>query len=178
MIPLPGHFFDMVGFRTKDDVVYLADCLSGKETLDKYQIGFLYDVAAYLDTLERVKEMQAALFVPAHAAETKEIAPLAQYNIDKVLEIAENIVGICREPICFEKILQRLFRDYGQQYKETRLKLVGEHYVEWEDSDSWRDRKYCRLQGGKPGESAEKAACRCACDHDKECNGVYHSGRI
>ena len=25
MIPLPGHFFDMVGFRTPDDVVFLAD---------------------------------------------------------------------------------------------------------------------------------------------------------
>lgn len=45
-IPLPGHFFDMVGFRTQEDVVYLADCLSSKETLDKYRIGVLYDVAA------------------------------------------------------------------------------------------------------------------------------------
>lgn len=35
MIPLPGHFFDMAGFRTPDDVIYLADCLSSKETLDK-----------------------------------------------------------------------------------------------------------------------------------------------
>ena len=50
MIPLPGHFFDMVGFRTPDDTVYLADCLSSQETLEKYQIGFIYDVAAYLET--------------------------------------------------------------------------------------------------------------------------------
>ena len=45
IIPLPGHFFDMVGFRTPDDVVYLADCLSSRETLDKYQIGFFADPA-------------------------------------------------------------------------------------------------------------------------------------
>ena len=44
IIPLPGHFFDMIGIRTPEDVVYLADCLSSKETLDKYQIGFIYDV--------------------------------------------------------------------------------------------------------------------------------------
>ena len=25
VIPMPGHFFDMVGFRTPDDVVFLAD---------------------------------------------------------------------------------------------------------------------------------------------------------
>jgi len=66
-IPLPGHFFDMVGFRAPDGVVFLADCLSSRKTLEKYKIGVLYDVAAYLDTLERVKQLQAPLFVPAHA---------------------------------------------------------------------------------------------------------------
>lgn len=50
MLPLSGHFFDMVGFRTPDDTLYLADCLSSRETLDKYRIGFIYDVSAYLET--------------------------------------------------------------------------------------------------------------------------------
>ena len=30
IISLPGHFFDMVGFRTPDNVIYLADCLSSR----------------------------------------------------------------------------------------------------------------------------------------------------
>jgi hypothetical protein len=47
VIPLPGHFFDMVGYRSADGAVYLADCPSSRETLEKYQITFLYDVAAY-----------------------------------------------------------------------------------------------------------------------------------
>ena len=67
LIELPGHFFDMAGFRTGDDVVYLADCLSSRETLEKYQIGFIYDVGAYLKTLEMVKTLRAKLFVPSHA---------------------------------------------------------------------------------------------------------------
>ena len=67
IIQLPGHFFDMVGFRTPDDVVYLADCLSSRETLEKYRIGFIYDIAAYLETLEMVKTLEAKIFVPAHA---------------------------------------------------------------------------------------------------------------
>ena len=66
LIPLPGHFFDMVGFRTPDNVVYLADCLSSRETLDKYQISFIYDVASYLKTLEMVKTLKATMFVPAN----------------------------------------------------------------------------------------------------------------
>ena len=92
IILLKGHFFDMVGFRTPDDTVFLADCLSSKETLDKYQIGFIYDVAEYLKTLETVKSIKAKMFVPAHAPATDDIAGLADINIAKVHEIADKIL--------------------------------------------------------------------------------------
>ena len=134
MIPLPGHFFDMAGFRTPGGVVYLADCLSSRETLDKYQIGFIYDVAAYLKTLEMVKSMQARMFVPAHAEASENVADLAQYNIGKVLEIADRIVSICRQPRCFETILQRLFTDYGLTMNFEQYVLVGStvrSYLAW-----------------------------------------------
>ena len=134
IIPLPGHFFDMVGFRAPDDVVYLADCLSSRETLDKYQIGFIYDVAAYLKTLEMVKSLRAKMFIPAHAAASEDVADLAQYNIDKVLEIADKIIGICQEPLCFEAILQKLFADYGLTMNFEQYVLVGStvrSYLAW-----------------------------------------------
>lgn len=41
IIPLKGHFFDMVGFKTLDGTVFIADCLSSSETLNKYKIGFI-----------------------------------------------------------------------------------------------------------------------------------------
>ncbi len=125
IINLPGHFFDMVGFRTKDNVVFLADCLSSKETLEKYQIGFIYDVAAYLDTLERVKTMQADIFIPSHAEATKDITELAQYNIDKVNQIAGEIIRICKVPVCFEDILQQLFNNFGLIMNYQQYVLVG-----------------------------------------------------
>lgn len=134
IIPLPGHFFDMVGFRTPDDVIYLADCLSGVETLDKYQISFIYDVAAYLKTLETVKSLRAKMFVPAHAAASENIVDLAQYNINKVLEIADKISSICQEPLCFEKILQKLFKDYELAMNFEQYVLVGStvrSYLAW-----------------------------------------------
>lgn len=134
LLQLPGHFFHMVGFRSPDDVVYLADCLSSRETLDKYQIGFLYDVAAYLDTLEKVKTMQAAAFVPAHAQVTEDIAPLAQYNIDKVHQIADHMVELCAEPVIFEELLKKLFDDYGLTLTFEQYVLVGstvKSYLAW-----------------------------------------------
>ena len=134
LLQLPGHFFHMAGFRSPDDVVYLADCLSSRETLDKYQIGFIYDVAAYLDTLEKVKVMQAAAFVPAHAEVTENITPLAQYNIDKVHEIADHMVALCAEPVIFEELLKKLFDDYGLTLTFEQYVLVGstvKSYLAW-----------------------------------------------
>lgn len=134
LIPLPGHFFDMVGLRTPDDIVFLADCLSSQATLDKYQISYVYDVAAYLDTLERVKEMQATLFVPAHANATEDIAPLAQYNIDKVNEIAGHILDFCAAPHTFEEVLQHLFTSYDLAMTFEQYALVGStvrNYLSW-----------------------------------------------
>lgn len=133
-ISLPGHFFDMVGFRTNDDVVYLADCLSSKETLDKYQIGFIYDVESYLKTLEMVKKLDAKIFVPSHAEMTENIVPLAQFNIDKVYEIAEKITEICKEPLCFEQILQKVFTEYNLTMTFEQYVLVGStvrSYLTW-----------------------------------------------
>lgn len=125
MIPLPGHFFDMTGFRSADGVVYLADCLSSRETLDKYHISFIYDVAAYLDTLRRVMQMQAKLFVPAHAEPSAGIASLAQENLDRVEETAARIEELCAGPKTFEKLLQAIFSGYGLQMDFSQYVLVG-----------------------------------------------------
>ncbi len=133
-INLPGHSFEMVGFRTDDDVVYLADCLSSKETLDKYRIGFIYDVGAYLQTLEMVKTMKAKLFIPSHAAAVEDITELAQYNIDVVMEIAEAIVRFCGDPRTFEEILQQLFEEYSLTMTYEQHVLVGStvrSYLAW-----------------------------------------------
>ena len=84
VIDLPGHFFDMIGIRTPDGVAFIADCLNSKETLDKYRFTFIYDVEAYLHTLEQVGKMQAKMFVPAHAKPTEDIKHLVEYNTSKV----------------------------------------------------------------------------------------------
>ncbi len=134
IIPLQGHFFDMVGFQTPDDVVYLADCLSSKETLDKYKVVFLYDIEKYLNTLERIKTLKAKIFVPAHAPITDNIAELAEYNICKVNETANHIFELCKQSICFENILQKLFDDFELKMNFEQYVLVGStvrSYLAW-----------------------------------------------
>lgn len=124
-ISLPGHCVNMVGFRTPDNVVYLADCLCSEETLEKYQISFLYDVAAYLDTLEMVKTLKAALFVPAHAPATDSIRELADYNIQQVHSIAKRLAAMCSAPIGLDDLLQTVFTQFGLTMSFEQYALVG-----------------------------------------------------
>ena len=134
VIPLPGHFFHMAGFRTPDNVVFLADCVSSPETLEKYRIGFIYDVQAYLDTLDKIETLEAEIFVPSHAEPTNGIHALAELNRRTVLEISDRIIELCAEPQNFEKILQQIFSDYGLAMNFEQYVLVGStvrSYLAW-----------------------------------------------
>lgn len=78
--------------------------------------------------------MTAALFVPALADATGEIVSLAQYNIDKVMEIAERITDLCCEPRCFVVVLRELFVGYGLQMNFEQYVLIGStvrSYLSW-----------------------------------------------
>lgn len=134
IILLPGHFFDMVGFRMPDGVVFLADCISSRATLEKYAVSFIYDVGAYLETLDMVEKMEGAMFVPAHAEASANITELVRYNRDKVHEVAERILAICETPANFERILQEVFKVYGLAMNFEQYVLVGStvrSYLSW-----------------------------------------------
>ena len=134
VIPLYGHAADQVGYRTPDDVVFLGDALVSRETLDKYRISYIYDVGAYLDTLRRVKELHAALFVPAHAEATEDILPLADYNIAATMEIGDDILGLLATPHTAEGVLKALFDRYGLTLGFGQFALAGSTvraYLAW-----------------------------------------------
>ena len=125
VLPLPGHFFDMVGYRMPDGVCFMADCVSSAATLEKYRVGYIYDVKAYLETLDYIETLEAPVFVPAHTETVSDMRELAALNRNVVLEIIDKILYICAEPVNFEKILQRIFSDYGLVMSFEQYALVG-----------------------------------------------------
>ena len=134
VIPLPGHSFDMVGYRTPDGVAFLADCVSSEATLEKYGIGYLFDVQATLATLDAIERLEAKLFVPSHASVCEDIRPLARLNRAKVIEAGERILSLCREPIGFDALLARVFESYGLPMTVQQHALIGStvrSYLSW-----------------------------------------------
>lgn len=133
-VALPGHFFDMTGIRVPDGTVFIADCVSSPQTLEKYGVTFIYDVAQYLATLDKIETMEAEVFVPSHAEVTKDIRPLAAANRAKVYEIREKIAGICTSPQTIDSIIQTIFKSYRLTMSMEQYVLVGStirSYLSW-----------------------------------------------
>ncbi|MBQ3568749.1 MAG: MBL fold metallo-hydrolase [Anaerotignum sp.] len=122
---LPGHFWDMIGVKTPDDVYFLADCIFGENTVNKYHISFFYDIAAQFETLDMVEKLEGKLFIPAHAEPMEDIKPLVKLNRDKSLEILDVLLEICKEPMHFELILKKVFEHYELTMDHAQYVLVG-----------------------------------------------------
>lgn len=122
---LPGHFWDMIGVKTPDDVYFLADCIFGEGTVNKYHISFFYDIAAQFETLDMVEKLEGKLFIPAHAEPMEDIKPLVALNRNKSLEILELLLELCQTPMPFEHILQKVFAHYQLTMDYGQYVLVG-----------------------------------------------------
>lgn len=125
IIPLEGHYFGMFGVKTDDGVWFLADCVMGENILQKYHVGFIYDVAAYLSTLDKVETLEGKWFIPAHAPVCQDIKPLAAANRKKVLAISEKLLEWCQQPRIFEDILKLVFDEYQLTMDWNQYVLVG-----------------------------------------------------
>lgn len=125
LLPLPGHSPDMVGFLTEEGTAYLADCVSSEETLGKYGIGYMWDPETARKTMESVKTLGAARYVPSHAPVTEDIAALADKNIAAVDGVFGTILSLCGEAITFEKLLKKVFDAYNLQASVQQYALIG-----------------------------------------------------
>ncbi len=122
---LPGHFWDMIGFKTPDNIYFLADCVSSESILNKYHISFIYDVRKYLETLDFISTLKGKLYIPAHTEATENIAALADVNRKKVYEIIDLLLEFCQTPSTAEELLKKIFDYYHLVMDASQYVLVG-----------------------------------------------------
>jgi glyoxylase-like metal-dependent hydrolase (beta-lactamase superfamily II) len=122
VLDLRGHSLGMVGFRTSDNVLFVADTLFSEEILGKYKISYCADVKAALETLERLEALEAAWFVPCHAAPSEDIRGLVAANRRAFETVSALLAEVAKVPAIreelFARVLERLhvaldFVQYG-----------------------------------------------------------------
>lgn len=119
IISLPGHSFDMIGVRTPDDVVFLADAVLSKNTWENYKLPFFYSVNKAMETLENISKLEARFFVPSHNAPVEDIKELAQYNIEKLKEKKQMVFELC-ESQSFESLFELVVKDQEIEMKTPK----------------------------------------------------------
>lgn len=124
-IVLKGHFFDMIGIKTDDDVYFLADSLFSEETITKYHLFFIYNVKEYLNTLDYLSTLKGKMFIPSHCEAAKDISYLIEINRNKIKEIIEKIYNVCQKEMTFEGILKYIFDEYNLTMNENQYVLIG-----------------------------------------------------
>ena len=124
-ISLPGHFFDMIGLKTPDNIIFIADSLFSEEIINKYHLFFLYDVKAHLETLEKLKTIEAEVFIPSHGIPSSSIKKLIDINESKVREIISTILFFCERPVAFDEILSRVCKKYKIDLNANQYVLVS-----------------------------------------------------
>lgn len=122
---LKGHFFDMIGIKTSDDIVFLGDSIFSEETISKYHLFFIYDVREYLNTLEKLKNIGGKLFIASHCEATENLSKLIELNKNKIKEIIETIYKMCEKDITFEEILKNTFDKYNLTMNANQYVLIG-----------------------------------------------------
>lgn len=122
---LKGHFFDMIGIKTSDNVYFLADSLFSKETITKYHLFFIYDVREFLNTLDYLNTLNGNLYIPSHCEATNNISSLIELNRNKVQDIIDKIYNVCEKEMSFEEILKYIFDEYNLTMNANQYVLVG-----------------------------------------------------
>lgn len=94
VVPLPGHAPNQVGYGF-GGTLFCGDVFFPSETLAKHPVPFCADIGRALDTLRRLPEMPYQRFAPGHGPALADPAAECRANADRLLVIADIILGAC-----------------------------------------------------------------------------------
>lgn len=121
---LPGHHYDMVGFKTSDNVYFVADSIGNKDTIYSQHILLIYDVEGYLESLHKLEGLNGEIVVPSHSEVTTNIVPLCKINEQKISEIINVIIQLVSKPSTLESIVKGIFDHYKIRISYNKFLLI------------------------------------------------------
>ncbi len=95
---LPGHSIAQVGVLTPDDILFCADAFFTEEFLEKFKFTFLVDVSQTVESLERLKGVDAQL-VQSHGGPVENAEAAIDHNLARIDKNVETIRGLADLPI-------------------------------------------------------------------------------
>lgn len=129
-LPLPGHYFSMVGVEYKCkatgySALFSSDAFFGRAHIAKYSIPYLFDVKEFLQTLDALDKTDYERYIPSHgevltsAHETLEMNQIAvKAAIKSVTNALSNGGKTC------EEVLKCVADEYSLKLKTRQYALI------------------------------------------------------
>ena len=121
---LKGHHYDMVGYKTDDDVYFVADAIGNRDTIYSEHILLIYDVKGYIDSLNLLKSFNGNYIVPSHSYVTKNITDLVNINLEQINQIIELILDKLSIQKTLEQLVKEIFDYYNLRISNNKYLLV------------------------------------------------------
>lgn len=147
--PLPGHFFEMIGVMTPDQVFFIADSLFPENVINKYHLFYLLDIKSHFATLDKLGKVEAELFIPSHGEPTSKLDALIKANKNKIEEILAKVLGICVEAVTIDDVLAEICTLYQISLNATQYVLLSNTIRSYLTYLYEEDLIDCCFEGGK-----------------------------
>lgn len=150
---LPGHYFDDIGVLVCKDssnpILFLGDCLLGKDLLKTHLIPYVYNVKFFKKSLKKISKIKAKTIIPSHSeiiTTEESFQNLIKLNEDKVLQVEEILLDIFKKERTFEQGMKKIGSQRNINFSLTSYLLVG-HAVRSYLSSLIEDKKLsCKME--------------------------------
>jgi glyoxylase-like metal-dependent hydrolase (beta-lactamase superfamily II) len=131
VVPLPGHALNQVGVAidgvTRHGVLFCADAVFPRETIQKHKVLFCVDLDQTLATISELTARPHGWFAPGHGpayAAGQEIDEICDANRERLEEIREAVHGELEEPQETSTLVRQVAEHFG-----LRITTPTAHYL-------------------------------------------------
>ncbi len=110
IFPLYGHSPAQIGI-SYNDILFIGDVVMPENVMNKYKLGYLYDVSQEKQALEKLKDIDKEFFVPGHGElmDFHKLKRLIELNLENISMIEGLILKILKdEPLSSEALFSHL----------------------------------------------------------------------
>ncbi len=121
IVDLRGHSINMIGVKTEDNVLFVADSLISEKTINKFPLTYVLDLQQYYNSLQKIETSNADYFVPSHAEATSNIKPLIELNKKQVKQNIADIMSVLTKPLEVSDIVYEYCKKFNYTMKTSQF---------------------------------------------------------
>ena len=121
IVDLRGHSIDMIGVKTEDNVLFVADALISEKTINKFPLTYVLDLQQYYNSLQKIETSNCEYFVPSHAEVTSDIKPLIELNKKQVKQNIIDILSVLDKPLEVSDIVANYCEKFNYSMKTSQF---------------------------------------------------------